>query len=143
MLDDSAVIVFENFLDVKLPLDYREYLKNINETRPIANAFDIPNQGYNVVNRFFSLIAKNKNETLIYQLKQYKNRIPSEMLPIGNDPGGNLLLIALKGSSRGGVYFWDHNFEADGESQPFYKNIIALSPNFSTFLNSLYDAPSE
>jgi SMI1-KNR4 cell-wall len=138
MLHESAINVFEDFIGTKLPLDYKNYLISLNGGRPEKATFDIPNQGNSAVNRFFSLVSKVKSETLIFNIKIYKDRVPEEMLPIGNDPGGNLIVLSLKGRQRGGVFFWDHDLEADDEQQPFYKNITILSQDFSSFLSALY-----
>ncbi|MFE8645563.1 SMI1/KNR4 family protein [Sphingomonas sp. NCPPB 2930] len=138
MIDVAAIEVFEGFVGVGLPSVYRNYLLSENGGRPEKSRFDIPGQGDDVVNRFFSVVAKNKSETLTYALSIYKDRIPAEMLPIGNDPGGNLILLALKGGKRGEVFFWDHEKEADDEPQPFYENIISIAKNFSSFLDALY-----
>jgi hypothetical protein len=45
----------------------------------------------------------------------YLDRLPEDFLPIGTDPGGNLLLLGAAG--RQGVYAWDHEHRelADGE----------------------------
>jgi hypothetical protein len=45
----------------------------------------------------------------------YLDRLPPGLLPVGTDPGGNLLLLGTKG--RPGVYGWDHEHRelAEGE----------------------------
>jgi hypothetical protein len=45
----------------------------------------------------------------------YLDRLPSGCLPIGTDPGGNLLLLSVE--DRAGIYAWDHEHRelADGE----------------------------
>ena len=45
----------------------------------------------------------------------YLDRLPAGLLPIGTDPGGNLLLLG--NGERAGVYAWDHEHRelADGE----------------------------
>lgn len=137
MLHESAIDVFESFIGVSLPKDYRGYIKTTNGGTPQKNSFNIPGQGDDVVNRFFSLVSKNKSETLPYAIKLYKERIPGEMIPIGNDPGGNLILISTKGDQRSCIFFWDHDTEADDEPQPFYGNITLVSKSFSSFIESL------
>lgn len=137
MLHPSAIEVFEAFLGVKLPSDYANYLLKNNGGTPANKYFDIPGEGYDLVNYFFALVGANKQRTLSYAMRNYKGRVPDEMLPIGNDPGGNLLLLTLKGKMRGKVSFWDHEREADEEPQPFYENIKTLAPSFDAFLKKL------
>lgn len=45
----------------------------------------------------------------------YLDRLPPGLLPIGTDPGGNLLLLGTQ--KRAGIYAWDHEHRelADGE----------------------------
>jgi hypothetical protein len=60
------------------------------------------------------------------------------MLPIGDDPGGNLFLInAGSSGEHGKIYFWDHNEEADLEKQPYYKNIYFIAHSFADFIDRL------
>lgn len=137
MLDRSAVDVLEAFLGTKLPSDYGDYLLANNGGTPDATSFDIPGEGDDSIQYFFPLISKTKTDALPYKIKLYKERTPEEMLPIGCDPGGNLILLSLKGKDRGKVFFWDHDFEADDELQPYYENIKLLAPSFKDFLTNL------
>jgi len=138
VIDRSAIEVFEAFLGIKIPNDYREYLENNNGGKPTAASFDIPGEGDDSIQEFFPLLSKTRADDLPYKIKLYAKRIPEEMLPIGRDPGGNLLLICLKRKERGKIFFWDHEHEADGEdAQPYYGNIKLLAPNFGDFLSKL------
>ena len=136
-MKEDAVLVLEGFLGLRLPEDYRRYLLNTNGGKPEKNLFPIPGQGDDAVNRFFSLISKNKEETIPYQLNNYKNRMPSEMLPIGNDAGGNVITLSMKGKNRGSIFFWDHDKESDEEPQPYYENLTLIADSFSLFLENL------
>lgn len=137
MIDESAVLVLEAFLNSKLPVQYRSHLIRFNGDRPTKNIFNIEKKGESVLNRLFSLVSKRMEETLPYQINQYRNRIPSEMIPIGNDPGGNLILLALRGPKRGTIFFWEHDFESEEDSQSNYDNITEISNNFSDFMQAL------
>ena len=60
-------------------------------------------------------------------------------MPVGNDPGGNLILLAIKGAERGGVFFWNHDFECDDDdASSYYDNVTKLATGFSEFLSGLY-----
>lgn len=139
MIDQSALEVFESFVGYKLPKEYAEFLKgNVGET-PNPSAFEVPDEGDSSVQYFFPLLSKNKTETIAYKLKNYAGRVPEEMLPIGTDPGGNLILLAVTGPQRGKVFFWDHEQEADDEDQPYYDNIKLLADSFAAFQASLHE----
>lgn len=143
MIDQSAVEVFESFVGYKLPKEYAEHLKkNVGET-PNPSSFEVPGEGDTSVQYFFPLISKNKTDTIAYKLKNYAGRVPAEMLPIGTDPGGNLILLSVAGPKRGAVFFWDHELEADDEEQPYYDNIKQVADSFPGFLASLHEFQEE
>jgi hypothetical protein len=50
----------------------------------------------------------NNLERYIINYKIEQNRIPVELIPIADDPLGNLICIS---SESGGIYFWDHEKE--------------------------------
>ncbi|MFD2299298.1 SMI1/KNR4 family protein [Paracidovorax citrulli] len=140
MLDESAIGVLEGFLGLKIPGDYRSFLLDGNGQWKGGKDFDVPEQGSTSLNYFFPLLSKNSTDNLPYKIKLYKGRVPEEMLPIGSDSGGNLLLLSLKGKDRGAIFFWDHEMEAEDEDQqPYYENIKVLSKNFNDFLKLLRD----
>ncbi|WP_167333671.1 SMI1/KNR4 family protein [Paracidovorax oryzae] len=139
-MHESAIAVLEGFLGLEIPDAYRIFLLNGNGAWSGGKDFDISEQGATSLKYFFPLVSENVVESLPYKIKLYKGRIPEEMLPIGSDDGGNLLLISLKGKDRGAVFFWDHEMEAEDESeQPYYDNIKILSKNFDGFLKFLKD----
>lgn len=137
MIDETALEVLEAFLNIRLPDDYRDYLRTNEGSTPQPANFFIPGEGDDSIQYFFPLLSKNKTHALPYKLKLYANRIPPELLPIGCDPGGNLIALSLKGKYRGSVYFWDHEREAEDEQQPYYDNITYLDKSFSAFVASL------
>jgi hypothetical protein len=64
------------------------------------------------------------------------------MLAVGADPGGNAILLGLKGEDRGRVFFWINNLPAEyDETDP--ANLGFLANNFDDFLNSLSEVGSQ
>jgi hypothetical protein len=45
-------------------------------------------------------------DALVQATDTYADRLPADMLPVGSDPGGNLLLLGC--GTRTGVFAWDH-----------------------------------
>ncbi len=72
---------------------------------------------------------------------RYRERMPSNLIPIAYDPGGNLVCLSTKGKDEGSVYFWDHENEAAvaGAPQPYYDNLRLVASSFGAFLASLTD----
>ena len=64
--------------------------------------------------------------------KAYGGLVPSRLLPIADDPGGNLICLSLSGPDRGAVYFWDHESGASPE-----QSLTLLAPNFPAFNRGL------
>lgn len=62
----------------------------------------------------------------------YGGLVPRNLLPIADDPGGNLLCIVVDGSNRGAVCFWDH--ERAGNPAD---SVRELAPDFGAFLRGL------
>ncbi len=62
----------------------------------------------------------------------YGGLVPEHLLPIADDPGGNLICIVLIGPDRGAVCFWNHE-RADNPVE----SITQLAPDFDAFLRGL------
>ena len=44
-------------------------------------------------------------------INRYKDRIPNDLIPIAECPGGDQLCIGIKNKAFGKIYYWDHNKE--------------------------------
>jgi cell wall assembly regulator SMI1 len=138
----STIQKLERNLKILLPEEYRNFLLEHNGGKPKPNVFPLPENPIDsnaIVDWFFSITEDN-----IYSLEWYyktmKNRIPSELLPIATDPGGNLICIQVSGSNIGRLYFWDH------EQEPFtnpddYSTLLMLANNFDEFIDSFTELP--
>lgn len=133
---------FEKLIANKLPLEYGEFLLNYN-----CIAFD----GY-VVFPTPEVYPKGKSSMVdilfgflpgdTYSLDEnyycYRGRMPSDLVPIASDPGGNIVCIAISGDFKGMIYFWDHEDEEvfdDGHCND--KNIYLIAKSFDEFIDSL------
>lgn len=142
-LDDFIISICELEWELRLPEDYRRFLATHNGGRPIPDAFRFKSgEGGSLVDGFFH-IGLEKDYGLIQNRKSYKDRIPSDLLPIACDPFGNLICIATRGSNYGRVYFWDHEREADDGESADYSNVRLIADAFSGFLEGLYAMSSE
>jgi hypothetical protein len=84
-------------------------------------------------------------EELADQARTFRRRMPPGLLPIANDPGGNLICLACEGSGKrpGRVFFWEMEFEADtGEGETVgWRNLYHIADNFGAFLRALEPDP--
>lgn len=142
-LDKNVVDALEQLWNFGLPRDYKEFLINYNGGNPDPCCFSFKNtpEKGSFIDNLFGVI-KDLNNNLLLNIDLYKNRIPTNFIPIGDDPGGNLILLSVKTPDRGKVYFWDHEMEADTDQGEIadYSNLTLISDSFEEFLNGLHSS---
>lgn len=137
-IEDDIISDFENEIGIKIPKEYRDFLKEYNGGYPQPDGFSFGEQGDgSSVDRFLSLGCE-KNHDLHKYFNIYKDRIPNGYLPIAHDPGGNLVLIKLS-ADKSMVYFWDHEDEADEGESPSMRNVYLISQSFHEFIDGLVE----
>ncbi len=128
-LPDSARIdAAEKKLGLRFPETYRDFLMGHNGGRPDDDDFELSSV------RYFLAIDGKPHHDLEHAWHSYSGRIPAGLLPIAGDPGGNLILIGLRGKSKGQIYFWDHEEEGSPEAASF------LAASLEDFLASLHSS---
>ncbi|MGP3591072.1 SMI1/KNR4 family protein [Vagococcus sp. WN89Y] len=137
-LSEQEVANLENQLRIKLPSDYREFLKKHNGGYPQPDSFDFDdgNDGSSV-DKFLE-VGDSKNESIVEYYNDYKARIPKNFFPVAKDAGGNLILIEINDAGSG-VYYWDHENETDDGDTPGMDNMYLITPNFNDFIDNLYE----
>lgn len=127
---EHDINVLESQIGKTLPADYIKFLKRNNGGRPEPSFFKTKNGEIESALQFmFGITSKS-----IYDLSfNYKNWIGiaqlKNMLPIGRDMEGNLLLLDLQNEAAS-IFLWVHDAEDN--------LIIEIEPNFSSFLNNLF-----
>jgi len=134
---EEKIAAFEKGLGRPLPPQYRQFLISYNGGRPKIDEFGIPGQGSSQANFFYGIdVGKDYK---CYELKKnvdvLKGRIPNELLPIADDPGGNQICISLSPDDCGRVYFWDHEKELEPD-----QTVIPLADSFDEFIDSLRES---
>tara|TARA_B100001094_G_scaffold117190_1_gene113040 strand:+ start:7730 stop:8224 length:495 start_codon:yes stop_codon:yes gene_type:complete len=135
---------FESQLGVILPEDYFKFLCENDHCYTEADVFDFIKDGRkntSILHGFFGFDAPSYGD-IVQHLQVRKGRIPSFMLPIASDPGGNDILIGIKGEYRGHIYFWDHEMEYDEDQDDctvdeYRLNLHFIAADFKSFINSL------
>jgi hypothetical protein len=138
---ESDLVEFEQATGLRLVPQYRNFLLAHNGGRPDDNVVDVPGLGEVAVNDFLGLMPGDSYD-LRSGLEVYEGRIPAGSLPVAEDPGGNLFLLALGGESTGAVYYWDHEDEpADGAADwSDFGNVHEVAGSFDEFLSRLRPA---
>lgn len=143
LIDDNVLNAIEEFWGYKLPQSYRLFLLENNGGKPFKKIFNFKNKDDgSCIDEFFGII-KNFNNNLLLKQKYLSNRVPENTIPIGRDAYGNFILLSIKGTDRGKVYFWDHESEASEGEKPDYSNLTLIADNFDEFINSLHDLEEE
>lgn len=145
MLSEEALRAFEERLGIILPEQYRHFLLVHNGGEASPDVFKIRNeQGPytdSVVRCFFSIGDVPNYRSFEWHYNLYKieeDRLPHNMIPIADDPGGNLICISTVGTDAGAVYFWNHEEETEPPSDA---NLHLIADTFQEFLGALYKPP--
>lgn len=136
---ENILQAIEQYWEFRLPNDYRNFLLTHNggESENTIFRFYDQSDGSCLVELFG--IIKDNCSNLLINATYSGNRIPDNMLAIGNDVYGNLILLTTKGKDRNKVYFWDHELEADIENGEVadYSNLTLIAESFGEFVEGL------
>lgn len=140
IIDVSGLDRFEKLIGASLPVDYRQFLNDHNGGKPSPSDFNISEEeGEGSIHHFYGLHDGPNYANLEASFKVYRERMPSTMIPIADDSGGNSICLGISGDDFGRIFFWDHESEADEEEQPYYKNITIIANSFRIFLDNLFE----
>ncbi len=141
-LSEEDIQKFELVIGQQLPDEYRRFLLQHNGGHPEPSVFNIQGdmitgKGNNsVVNRLFGL-HNGPHSSLMLNVRTFHERLPKDLIAIGDDPFGNLLCISLGAKDTGCIYFWDHEEEVDEGETPTMQNVYWVAPGFLAFLECL------
>jgi len=135
---ETAVTAAEKVLGVAFPEDYRRFLLEHNGGSPVPDAFFIKDVNqYAIVDCFFGV--DRPSDDLLRYFSEIEDRIPGAHVPIGVDPGNNVLLMDLSPEGTSKVYYWDDlmAFEQSTDEE----NTYLVAASFSDFLDKLQPFP--
>jgi hypothetical protein len=144
-MGEAGVSALENRLGLVFPADYRNFLLTINGGRPDPYIFDGGPAGKCVLNEFYGI---GDRPGLVGDMADMaslvEGRLPAKFAQIGEDPGGNLYLLATAGSGTTGVFFFDHENEPEDADIPWSKfpNMIRIADSFTDLLVLLENGES-
>ncbi len=104
---------FERQIGGSLPADYRRFLQRYGQGGFDRGArFAIreacPYGRLATLDRVYGFPDEAGQGVVDKTMSVYAGRIPDETIPIGEDPGGNLVVLGFRGEARNHVWFWDH-----------------------------------
>jgi hypothetical protein len=126
---EQDIIHFQMALGAVLPDDYREFLLKYNGGYPEPSGF---RGGKEVLNSLFGFCQKH--HCLLCNFYIHRTILPQAIIPIADDPFGNLVCLGVAAADGGRVFFWDHEY---GDSS----GLSHVADSFTNFLDSLCMVP--
>jgi len=140
-LSQKDIENFETSNSIELTDHYKRFLLKWNGGSPDVGVFMISEEeGPTAMNYFYSI--GDADNDLADSLDVYELRLPEGFIAIGDDPGGNAILLGISGPHYDKIYFLDHENEPDLD-EPDMSNMYFLADNIWKFLDNLYEDESD
>ncbi len=141
-LTEQDLASFEQRVSRRIPTPYRQFLLRQNGGYPDPSDFVIKGRDgtpdlMGTVEQFLGIGLEDEYAEIERYLTLYKDRIPADLFPIAQDPGGNVIVMATKDPEAGKIYFWDHEEEAEEGEPPTRQNIYPVADTLQDFLQAL------
>lgn len=143
-LNPTQIEEIEKYVGINFPGEYKNHLLKYNGGQCIPNVFKFNENGKWTEScvDWFLAIYEGEYDNLKEYIQTYKldeKRLPTHMLPIAHDPGGNLICISCNNDDEGFIYFWDHENEVDYNlsDDRDYSNLHLIAKGFSEFIDGL------
>ena len=110
----NSIKKIELFYNVNIPLDYKEFLLEYGGSfikedimyQPIESTPVTPKDGFDSINCFYGFT--NNNNDIEEAIKTYHEILGTDVMPIADADGGDLICLGLKEDYRDRVYYWYH-----------------------------------
>jgi hypothetical protein len=134
----------ENLIKLDFPDDYKKHLLIYNGGKCSPEKFTFKEKEKKTSSSvdWFLAIYQGEYDNLQNYIQIYKKdekRLPTHIVPIAHDAGGNLICISCGKQDYGYVYFWDHENEVDYScnDDSNYSNLYLIAKSFTEFINVL------
>ena len=138
----QKVAAVERRLGVRLPPDYKRFLRTTNGGIPDPNCFTVPDREDALLDILYGLRNDRTDSDLEFEQEQAAlwDPLPVGFVAIGHDPGGNGLLLATLGKDAGRVFSWDRvGFWVKDDGS----NTFPVAASFTEFIESLRELPPD
>lgn len=122
-----------NELEVQLPKNYADFLLQHNGGQPKESHFSKKDSDGELkfdfdLNVFFGIGGNDTSFDILTMFSIYCDRIPEELLPIGDDGVGDIICIGVDGDSYGKVFIWWKSGQVDEGDEPNFEGVQAKNP---------------
>jgi hypothetical protein len=138
LLEDADLDQFEARVGVKLPPDYRRFLKEHNGGRVRPRRIPIQDGPFPtaLIQYFLSINGPTFIDKDFEHVKDPDHpRMPPEHIPIAECEGGDYLTLVIDGPRRGQIFYWNH--EEEGDETYTYDNLYFVAGSIEQLLASL------
>jgi hypothetical protein len=137
----------ERTVGAALPDQYKRFLEKHNGGRLKPDTFPVKwDSNPECARRFPSDsvhylfgMGDGDDSEFLRHLDLYRSRIPDDTVPVGMDPGGNLILLGIRDPNTNKVFLWVKDYEVEEGEPPDYSNVGLVAQSFDEFLKALYD----
>lgn len=126
----EQIVKVQKEIDVEFPKEYFDFLVDQNGGYPVKCEFELPDKtDKSIVNMFYPIGEMKTNLK-----RRNRLRLHPDFIAIGNDSGGNQILLGVSGDEIGRVYFWEHDVDPEEENPMHF-----LANSFNDFLKMLHE----
>lgn len=146
---EKVIKKFEKKIKESLPKDYRDFLSQTNGgelTNTLVYPFTENGRATHEGITVFYGLSEDGDGSLDENFEIFRDkkepRMLNYMIPIGEDEGGNQIVILLNKKEFGHVYFWDHEFDLSSleKGDDERENCHLIAKSFTEFLNLLRES---
>jgi hypothetical protein len=117
---DAELAQFQEQIGGPLPADYLQFLRRYGQAGFDNGArFPIPQPSpfgaRGTLDRVYGFSDEEGQSVVDKTMMVYAGRIPDQTIPIGEDPGGNLILLGFADPVKNQIWFWNHHDELAGQ----------------------------
>jgi hypothetical protein len=164
-LSETEIEGLETSLDCRFPDAYRQFLLKYGASSFRGTSDDDPFVYFRSITPLPDYIADGELAifdtffgtnngpkqaySLLTRINFYKGRMPSTLIPIGDDGGAGLICLGIGGNDYGQIFYWDQADEALSEEEyledyeeprppeALYQNLYLVASSFTNFLKQL------
>lgn len=148
---EEQIVAFEAELGTSLPDDYRAFLLEWNGVffKDSDAAFLLKDSEDDDTDYFVTRLYGLKDKDTFDDVRRmqsgyaFNERVPREIIAIGDNNSWNHLCISVSGPDRGAIYLWDPGepWEPDGRNVPTREWLHPVADNFAEFWQAIYPRP--